>query len=76
MRVFQKVLRLTQILDLLYTFNICMGITSTDIGFSSFIRSGSVFPQQKCASSFRMTPKNFLNDPCIRKLLLINKNNI
>ena len=53
MRFVQKVLCLTQILDLLHTYHICMDLTCIEIktkiwfSFSSFIKSGSVLPQQK-----------------------------
>ena len=49
-RIVQKTLSLTQILDLLHSSHVCMSLTCMEIkteiwiGFSSFIRSGSVLP--------------------------------
>ena len=54
MRVDQKFLSLTQILDLSPTSHLCKGLTSTEIkteiqiSFSRSIRSDCVLPQQKC----------------------------
>ena len=45
-----------KILDLLYTSYFCMGLTCIEIkreiwiSFSSFIRSGSVLPKEKCSA--------------------------
>ena len=53
MQIIQKVLILNKILDLSHTSHLCMGLTSIEIktdiwiGFTSFIRNGSVLPPQK-----------------------------
>ena len=58
MNVVQKVLSLAQILELLHTSSFCMGLTCTEIkteiwiSFSTFIRNGSVLPQQKSSAMF------------------------
>ena len=55
--VVKEVLNLTQILDLSHTSHVCMGaspaqklIQESRLVFFSFIRSGSVLPQQKCSA--------------------------
>ena len=50
-RVVQKVLSLTEILDLLRPSYLCMALTCTDINTEiCFIRRGSVLTQQKCST--------------------------
>ena len=75
-RVVQKVLNFTETLDFLDTSHLCMDLTSTEIkteiwiSFSSFIRSGSVLPQQKYLAM--ALSLNFLNDPYAYHSQLVN----
>ena len=71
-RVVQKVLSLTQILDLLYISHFCMGLTHTESkteiwnSLSNLIRNGNVLPCQKYLAMALLSGwgLEFLNHPC------------
>ena len=73
MRVVQKVLSLTKILDFSYTSYLCMGLISREIkitnriSFSSCIRTGGVFAN---GSSFLVRFRTFVTTPCVSSMVV------